>query len=79
MFSANLDYTPLTPNQVILTFPAGSGPITQQPLQVFLIEDSFAENTESFELSAFSNSAQAGFTQGGDTAIGLILNDDGRL
>ena len=70
-----MDYIALV-NQIV-TFGAGSVSGTQVDIPVGLIDDLFAESTESFDIQASTSTPQISVGLG-DT-IGNIIDDDGKL
>ena len=75
----NLDYQAF--GQLFI-FAAGSSPGLIQDISVILVNDLVVEPDETFELVATIPSTpanQAGFTQGGDQALGIIQSDVGML
>ena len=68
----------------MVTFANGSGPgaVSTPPCNIAIIDDSMVEQRENFSLSATvinSNGLTVQFTAGGDSASGVIIDDDGML
>ena len=62
-----------------LTFNAGDGPTTERSFTIPIINDNLVENSETINLQASVVApGPGGFTAGGDTAVVIILNDDGK-
>ena len=63
-----------------LTFSAGNGPSTERSFNIPIVNDDFVEDSETINLQASVVApGPGGFTAGGDTAVVVILNDDGKF
>ena len=64
---------------VSLTFSAGDEPSTVRSFNITITNDNLVENTETINLQAsVVTPGPGGFTAGGDTAVVVIADNDGR-
>ena len=62
-----------------LTFSAGDGPNTERSFSIPIINDDFVEDSETINLQASVVApGPGGFTAGGDTAVVVIIDNDGK-
>ena len=65
--------------KIFITFVAQDGPNTIRPFNITIIDDDVVENSETINLQAsVADPGPGGFTAGGDTAVVIIIDDDGR-
>ncbi len=70
---ASVDYTPVV---TTVTFPRFAGGGNTQDFTVPIIDELLVEGTETFILSATIVNDLGNFTAGGDTATGVIIDND---